>query len=134
MTQYHTIWSARGRPIDKDKTQPFGLSGNDAAILIVCRRTYSEVESLIVLIRTRSLRISFNSPEHRRANPDDRGIEYGLALDAEEFSVGDILEYPAVVFSPDYDPLWRGIRIRWGEVRLRVLLSVLPSGCRFRWA
>ena len=56
-----------------------------------------------------------NFPERRGVGSDDVDVDSGIACDAEEFPVGEVLERPGAFRSPGWDPLWRVIGIRWRD-------------------
>ena len=99
----------------EDANSQFGVFGKDPAILIVSRRRQSEVESSTLPVRIGTFPFTLDSPERRGVDSNEPGEDSGLAIDAEVFSVGDVLECPAAAFFPGCYPLWRGIRIRYGR-------------------
>ena len=106
------------------------IDAKDAAIPIVSKRRQSEVESSTVPERTGTWRSGLNLPSHcREGGYNEFGTGSGLVCSAERFPVDDALDYPGAVAFLYSDPLWRGIRIRWREVRLRVPPGIIPSDC-----
>ena len=107
-----------------------GAWNKDAAIPIVSRCRQSEAESSTVPERTGTWRSRLNLPSHCR---EGGYIEFdtgsGLVCSTERFRVNDALDHPGAVSFLYSDPLWRGIRIRWREGRLRVPPGIIPSDC-----